>query len=86
MASITPSVVKSFVTTLPFAGSDFWLTDLGLEFLDWPEQLLTRREIKRSNACSVLESRNPSPPSDGYSRIVSWIGNDTGGILLAKSL
>jgi Outer membrane lipoprotein-sorting protein len=72
-------------TTLPFAGSDFWLTDLGLEFLHWPVQLLTRREIKRSNACSVLESRNPSPPPDGYSRIVSWIDNDTGGILLAKA-
>jgi len=72
-------------TALPFAGSDFWLTDLGLEFFHWPVQLLTRREIKRSNACSVLESRNLDPPPDGYSRIVSWIDNDTGGILLAKA-
>jgi hypothetical protein len=72
-------------TVIPFAGSDFWLADLGLEFLHWPVQLLTRREIKRSNACSVLESRDPSPPPNGYSRIVSWIDNDTGGILLAKA-
>jgi len=69
----------------PFAGSDFWLTDLGLEFFHWPVQLLTRREIKRSNACSVLESRNPAPPPNGYSRVVSWIDNDTGGILLAQA-
>jgi len=72
-------------TMQPFGGSDFWLVDLGLEFLHWPIQLLTRREMKRSNACSVLESRNPSPAPGGYSRIVSWIDNDTGGILLAKA-
>jgi hypothetical protein len=72
-------------TTLSFGGSDFWLADLGLEFLHWPIQLLTRREMKRSNACSVLESKNPSPPPGGYSRIVSWIDNDTGGILLARA-
>jgi len=72
-------------TTLPFAGSDFWLTDLGLEFFHWPVQLLTRKELKRGEACSVLESRQPTPPSNGYSRIVSWVDNDTGGILLAKA-
>jgi len=43
-------------TTLPFAGSDFWLADLGLEFFHWPVQLLTRKEIKRGESCSVLES------------------------------
>jgi hypothetical protein len=72
-------------TTLPFAKSDFWLADLGLEFFHWPVQLLTRKEIKRGESCSVLESRNPSPPPGGYSRIVSWIDNDTGGILLAEA-
>lgn len=72
-------------TALPFAGSDFWVTDLGLEFLHWPTQLLTRREIKRGEACSVLESRRPDPPAGGYSRLVSWIDNDTGGILLAQA-
>jgi hypothetical protein len=72
-------------TTLPFAGSDFWLTDLGLEFFHWPVQLLTRKELKRGEACSVLESRQPAPPPGGYSRIVSWIDNDTGGILLAEA-
>jgi hypothetical protein len=72
-------------TMLPFAGSDFWLADLGLEFFHWPVQLLIRKEIKRGESCSVLESRNPSPPPGGYSRIVSWIDNDTGGIVLAEA-
>lgn len=79
------NVLTANQTAQPFAGSDFWLSDLGLEFLHWPVQLLTRREMKRSNACSVLESRNPSPTPGGYSRIVSWVDNDTGGILLAKA-
>lgn len=72
-------------TMLPFAGSDFGLADLGLEFFHWPVQLLTRKEIKRGEACSVLESRQPTPASGSYSRIVSWIDNDTGGILLAEA-
>jgi hypothetical protein len=72
-------------TTQPFAGSDFGLADLGLEFFHWPIQLLTRKEIKRGEACSVLESRQPTPPPGGFSRIVSWIDNDTGGILQAKA-
>jgi len=72
-------------TTLPFAGSDFWLADLGLEFFHWPVQLLTRKELERGEACSVLESRNPSPPPGAYSRVVSWIDNDTAGILLAEA-
>ena len=79
------NLLETGKTTLPFAGSEFWLSDLGLEFFHWPIQLLIRREIKRSNACSVLESRNPSPPPGGYSRVVSWIDNDTGGILLAEA-
>jgi hypothetical protein len=79
------NLLNAAQTTLPFAGSDFWLADLGLEFFHWPVQLLTRREIKRGEACSVLESRQPTPPPGGYSRIVSWIDNDTGGILLAEA-
>lgn len=80
-----PSRLSTSDTTLPFASSDFWLVDLGLEFLHWPVQLLTKREIKRGESCSVLESRNPNPPPGGYSRVVSWIDNDTGGIILAEA-
>src|SRR5687767_11559625 len=47
--------------TLPLAGSDFWLMDLGLEFLHWPQQRVTEFEMRRSRSCRVLESRDPKP-------------------------
>jgi YD repeat-containing protein len=68
----------------PFdVGSDFWICDLGLEFFHWPEQKILKKEIKRSRGCSVLESTNPDPSTNGYSRVVSWIDNDGGGIVQA---
>ena len=68
---------------LPFAGSDFWLGDLGLEFFHWPEQKILKKEVKRSRGCSVLESTNPDPSTNGYSRVVSWIDEESGGIVQA---
>lgn len=67
----------------PFAGSEFRLGDLGLEFIHWPEQRVIRRETHRSCGCTVLESTNPSPGPNGYSRVDSWIDNDTLGIVEA---
>jgi hypothetical protein len=67
----------------PFAGSDFWLCDLGLEFFHWPEQKILKKEVKRSRGCSVLESTNPNPSTNGYSRVVSWIDEESGGIVQA---
>jgi hypothetical protein len=69
----------------PFAGSDFWLADLGLEFFHWPEQRLTHRTLKRSRECHVLESVNPQPAPGGYARVVSWIDVESGGILNAEA-
>jgi YD repeat-containing protein len=66
-----------------FANSDFWICDLGLEFFHWPEQKILKKEVKRSRGCSVLESTNPDPATNGYSRVVSWIDNDGGGIVQA---
>ncbi len=60
--------------SLPFAGSDFWAADLGLEFLHWPEQRVIRSEMRRYVFCKRLESVNPHPAPGGYSKIVSWIG------------
>jgi outer membrane lipoprotein-sorting protein len=60
-------------TMIPFAGSDFWVADLGLEFLHWPQQRLKTKEMRRSRFCEVLESVNPKPSGQGYSRVVSWI-------------
>jgi len=57
----------------PFAGSDFWIADLGLEFLHWPKQRLLKREMRHSKSCNVLESVNPAPVPGGYARVVSWI-------------
>ena len=61
----------------PFAGSDFWLADLGLEFLHWPGQRLLKKELRSSQSCYVLESKNPAPTTNGYSRIVSWLDIDS---------
>lgn len=70
---------------IPFAGSDFWLGDLGLEFFNWPQQKLLKKEVKRSRGCSVLESTNPDPGANGYSRVVSWIDSETLGIVQAQA-
>ncbi|HEV2437874.1 MAG TPA: outer membrane lipoprotein-sorting protein [Verrucomicrobiae bacterium] len=71
---------------LPFAGSDFWIADLGLEFFHWPEQkILKPYEMRRGRACKVLESKNPNPSPDGYSRVISWIDNETLGIVQAEA-
>ena len=59
---------------IPFAGSDFWVADLGLEFLHWPNQrLLAKNDPRHSKACRKLESVNPAPVHGGYARVVSWI-------------
>jgi hypothetical protein len=68
-----------------FAGSDFWLADLGLEFLHWPKQRLLKKELRRGESCNVLESTNPQPAPGAYARVVSWIDTDTGGILHADA-
>ena len=57
----------------PFAGSDFWLVDLGLDFLHWPQQRVIRKQMRKNLFCDVLESTNPHPAPGAYSRVVSWI-------------
>jgi hypothetical protein len=68
---------------LSFAGSDFWLGDLGLEFFHWPQQKILKKEFHRQCGCTVLESINPNPTTNGYSRVVSWIDNESLGIVEA---
>jgi hypothetical protein len=70
---------------VPFAGSDFWVADLGLEFLHWPKQRLLRREMRHGQPCAVLESVNPQPAAAGYARVVSWVDTDNGGVLHADA-
>jgi hypothetical protein len=71
----------------PFCGSDFWLCDLGLEFFHWPHQKILPKTttLKRSREYTLLESTNPNPPTNGYSRVLSWIDKESGGILQAEA-
>jgi len=69
----------------PFVSSDFWAEDFGLEFFHWPEQKILKRENSRGRICKVLESTNPDPSTNGYSRVVSWIDEETLGIVEAKA-
>lgn len=69
--------------SFPFNGSDFWLGDLGLEFFHWPQQKVLKKEFHRQCACIVLESTNPNPTTNSYSRVVSWIDEESLGIVEA---
>ena len=60
-------------TMVPFAGSDFWVADLGLEFLHWPKQRLVKKEMHYHKSCVMLESINPAPTKSGYARVDSWM-------------
>ena len=72
-------------TMVPFAGSDFWICDLGLEFFHWPDQKILKHETRRTRECAVLESTNPDPSPGAYSRVDSWIDNETLGIVHAEA-
>ncbi|MCL5097197.1 MAG: outer membrane lipoprotein-sorting protein [Candidatus Omnitrophica bacterium] len=80
-----PSVLTGDQTMVPFAGTDFWVADLGLEFLDWPEQRLVKKEMRKGRSCRVLESINPQPAPGGYARVLSWIDFETNGLLMAEA-
>ncbi len=69
----------------PFAGSDFLLSDLGIEFLQWPIQLLQAGEMRRGQPCFVLDSINPHPGEHGYARVRSWIEKEHLGLLMAEA-
>ena len=58
-----------------FAGSDFALLDLGLEFFHWPTQLLSTRMMRKSVGCDVLESRPAR--TNLYSRVLCWIAQES---------
>lgn len=66
------------------AGSEFWLSDLGLDFLHWPAQRVLKTEMRKGRVCHVLESTGGPVSPGGYARVVSWIDKETGGPLLAE--
>ncbi|HWN96515.1 MAG TPA: outer membrane lipoprotein-sorting protein [Methylomirabilota bacterium] len=74
--------------TNSFAGSDFKLLDLGLEFFHWPTQMLATREMRKGRGCDVLESRPAQ--TNPYSRVLSWIDQQSReqgqpGLLMAEA-
>jgi hypothetical protein len=71
--------------TQPFAGSDFTLQDLGLEFLHWPTQRVLRTEMRKGRPCRVLQSSQPPTSTNGYGRVVSWVDVESGGLLIAEA-
>ena len=79
--------LKNGEAIIPFAHSDFWLCDLGLEFFHWPQQKILPKTtpLRRGREYTLLESTNPNPSTNGYSRVLSWIDKESGGILEAEA-
>ena len=80
-----PSKQSSPELTNSFANSDFWICDLGLEFFHWPQQNIIKKEFARGRGCMVLESTNPNPLPNGYSKVDCWIDEETLGIVQANA-
>lgn len=70
-------------TEIPFAGSDYSIGDLGLEFLHWPGQTQLKGEMRLGQPCYVLQSTNT--PEGGIVRVKSYIDKDTDGLLIAEA-
>ena len=73
---------------VPFGSSDFWITDLGLEFLHWPEQRIVEEakiKMRKGRPCKVLESSNPRPGAAGYTRVRSWVDAEKRQPILAEA-
>ena len=83
-----PQTLTGAQAAVPFAGTDFWLADFGLEFLHWPEQRLdreTKLTMRSGRPCKVLVSINPNPKEGGYVRVRSWIDSEYGGLIFAEA-
>lgn len=70
---------------MPFAGSDFWLADLGMEFLHWPRPRHLKTEMRKSRPCYVIETLNPNPTKGAYPRVLCWIDTEHGGLIRAEA-
>ncbi|HAV63597.1 MAG TPA: hypothetical protein DCY13_14680 [Verrucomicrobiales bacterium] len=82
---LEPRRLTGAAAAIPFAGTDFLLTDFGLEFLRWPTQKLLPGEMRRGFPCYVLESVNPRPDAS-YSLVRSWIEKEHLGLMLAEAV
>lgn len=67
-----------------FAGSDFSLLDLGLDFFHWPRQMLIRKEMRKGRPVRLLES-SPAVTNE-YGRVLSWVDAETDALLIAEAI
>jgi hypothetical protein len=67
----------------PFAGTDFSLGDLGLEFLHWPGQCQLKSEMRKGQSCYVLESTNAQKA--GIVRVTSFIDTKSFGPIYVEA-
>lgn len=79
---VAEAATNSFI---PFATSDFFIADFGLEFLHWPNPKHVRTEMKKGRPCYVIETVNPHPQTGGYARVLSWIDTENGGLIRAQA-
>jgi Outer membrane lipoprotein-sorting protein len=85
-----PKKLSGAQADIPLAGSDFLLSDLGFEFYHWSQQTKPMVDRKRGRVCYVLESTNPNPGANGYSKVITWIDKEsyeeqTGGPIQAEA-
>lgn len=78
-----PKQLSGGAADIPLAGSDFWLSDLGLDFYHWPQQERLPGDRRRGRACFVLRSINPHPSPQGYAWVKTWIDQESGAPLEA---
>jgi hypothetical protein len=83
--TVPPVSLEGARAAVPFAGSDFWLIDLGLEFLHWPQQRVLGHEMRKGRSCKILESIAPDPAAGGYARVLAWIDIEYHGLLRAEA-
>ena len=77
-------LLKGTDANISFAGSDFLMIDLSLEMLRWPNQNMVERKLRRGELCSVLVSRPAKEAQGVYSKVISWVDEDSMGIVRAE--
>ena len=78
-----PKAIAPDASAEPFAQTDFWFCDLGLEFLHWPDQRLIKEELSNGRLCWALDSYNPS--TNGYASVRSWVDAEFHALLRAEA-
>jgi hypothetical protein len=79
-----PKPIPTAQAYVPFAQSDFWLTDLGTEFIFWPQQARLKPDVplRLGREYYLLESVNSA--AGQIVRIKSYIDKESDGILAAE--